>query len=801
MKLKNIKIKGFRGFNKEQSVNLDAQVVLIYGLNGSGKSSVTEALEWLFFGDISRRRLSPCRSEYQYEEYLRNLFYNGTENPYVEVEGAINDRQYVIRKELVTAKDVKYFINNTEVADFGSLPLNLESYSRPMLAQTEIAALVNTEQKDRWEQLSYILGQEDLTKLREHLIELRNAKKDVKYKETEKEFDGLLVDLRKNEETSVVSNSLERLDTKEIVNFIATLIAPEEIEVINRNYGDAIKTKLNRLIGSDIARRVIELKVGDISTLETYFGEVKRSFVELEMHCVELTKEKVDLEIVEFLKKGKTLAKPPECPFCLQRTLTEDRINEIDKDISLADKASEKKMQCEALIKLIGDKISTYQVTEALKQMLPSTHELKIVAQKLSDLKLDVELTTVQKYEKEIEEFLDVNGAHLSTHLMTHTKVLESFYFHNDESITPKQSEEALTENFDGVTTKLRILLSKWDSIRDEVIKPFGPGSGSVQEEIERWLLIGKLHSFIDRENAFLRRRKALAQLDEIQRKLESFEKKEVENLLAIHSEEIKDYYNKINPNEKMLFRRIEVKKGIRRQARLIADAYGKEINPVTIFSEAHTNCLSLSIYFPQRVDRNPTWQVLVLDDPVQSMDICHASSLIGILAEKKLKKQIIVLTHAKSFAEDFINRFDRHEVLHYEFYECDENGPKIKIKHGKTLDYLAFVAKNRNGDQVERQTAGGALRNAICSVCGEILLKKGRTLVQIRNFDESGLSKLFDQLERSQIDTDDINKLKALVTQAHADSHAWNIRDTTPQGLLHGETIVREILSKYVGN
>ncbi len=50
-----------------------------------------------------------------------------------------------------------------------------------MLAQTEIVALVNTEQKDRWEQLSYILGQEDLSRLRQHIVELRNAKKDTIY--------------------------------------------------------------------------------------------------------------------------------------------------------------------------------------------------------------------------------------------------------------------------------------------------------------------------------------------------------------------------------------------------------------------------------------------------------------------------------------------------------------------------------------------------------------------------------------------------------------------------------------------
>src|SRR3989344_8935703 len=100
MKLKKLTAKGFRGFNDEQPILLDSGIVLVYGLNGSGKSSFTEALEWLFFGEISRQRLSRCKSEYQYEEYLRNLFYTKPENPFVEVEGIIAGTPVVVRKEL-----------------------------------------------------------------------------------------------------------------------------------------------------------------------------------------------------------------------------------------------------------------------------------------------------------------------------------------------------------------------------------------------------------------------------------------------------------------------------------------------------------------------------------------------------------------------------------------------------------------------------------------------------------------------------------------------------------------------------
>ena len=118
MRIRKLTIKGFRGFNDEQNILLDGNVVLVYGLNGSGKSSFTEALEWLFFGEISRQRLSRCKSEYQYEEYLRNLFYTSSDNPFVEVEGTIAGTPVVVRKEL-TLSGEKFLIDGKEVANLG----------------------------------------------------------------------------------------------------------------------------------------------------------------------------------------------------------------------------------------------------------------------------------------------------------------------------------------------------------------------------------------------------------------------------------------------------------------------------------------------------------------------------------------------------------------------------------------------------------------------------------------------------------------------------------------------------------
>ncbi|MCJ7507979.1 MAG: AAA family ATPase [candidate division Zixibacteria bacterium] len=173
-KLKTIKISGFRGFNSEIEIPLD-EVVLVYGLNGSGKSSFAEAIEWLFFEDISRRRLSPCPGEYA-GSYLKNLYAPPGKKSFVEVGVEKEGAEFTLRKELESERTGKLFLDGTAVSNFESILPGFKSHHRPLLAQVEISALVNTEQKDRWEQLAKILGQEELTILRKHLIDLRSNK-------------------------------------------------------------------------------------------------------------------------------------------------------------------------------------------------------------------------------------------------------------------------------------------------------------------------------------------------------------------------------------------------------------------------------------------------------------------------------------------------------------------------------------------------------------------------------------------------------------------------------------------------
>jgi DNA repair exonuclease SbcCD ATPase subunit len=54
MKLRSATIEGFRGFTKKAFVDLDANVILLHGPNGVGKTSLLDAILWVLTGRIDR---------------------------------------------------------------------------------------------------------------------------------------------------------------------------------------------------------------------------------------------------------------------------------------------------------------------------------------------------------------------------------------------------------------------------------------------------------------------------------------------------------------------------------------------------------------------------------------------------------------------------------------------------------------------------------------------------------------------------------------------------------------------------
>ena len=74
MQMKELQIEGFRGVNQLLSIPLGERVTVVSGPNGSGKTSIFQAIEWCLFG-----RLDFSGTEFQREDAIVNDFHPGDE--------------------------------------------------------------------------------------------------------------------------------------------------------------------------------------------------------------------------------------------------------------------------------------------------------------------------------------------------------------------------------------------------------------------------------------------------------------------------------------------------------------------------------------------------------------------------------------------------------------------------------------------------------------------------------------------------------------------------------------------------
>ena len=83
-KIKSIKINGLRGVREPLNLDLNKKSVLIYGDNGTGKSSLTDSFEWFFYdkiGHLSNEEIGRRKGR----DALRNIFIPDTEDGFIEL--------------------------------------------------------------------------------------------------------------------------------------------------------------------------------------------------------------------------------------------------------------------------------------------------------------------------------------------------------------------------------------------------------------------------------------------------------------------------------------------------------------------------------------------------------------------------------------------------------------------------------------------------------------------------------------------------------------------------------------------
>ena len=170
MRLKDLSIAGFRGFNAERTMSFSENLVLVSAPNSYGKTSITEALEFLFYGETSKVTHAQAREEYR--DSYRNRHFNEGKPAIVEAK-CIDDqgREIVFRVELDASNVSRRFVNGVVVATWPFAD-DLVQSARPFVVQHALKYLLLVAPSERFQGFARLLGLFDVDAMQQAIVNL-----------------------------------------------------------------------------------------------------------------------------------------------------------------------------------------------------------------------------------------------------------------------------------------------------------------------------------------------------------------------------------------------------------------------------------------------------------------------------------------------------------------------------------------------------------------------------------------------------------------------------------------------------
>jgi hypothetical protein len=176
-------IRGFRSFGaKQQTLECDGPLTVVFGSNSQGKSSLVEACEFLLTGQTTRSQLH-AGSKSEFAGCLRNVHLADTEEVFVEGVLEVDGTTHILRRVLVEDIDQRgqcsstLTIDGKPAEDVSQCGIGLASppFESPVLMQHSLRYVLATNPQSRTDYLKAVLDIADLDELRRIVASEVNA--------------------------------------------------------------------------------------------------------------------------------------------------------------------------------------------------------------------------------------------------------------------------------------------------------------------------------------------------------------------------------------------------------------------------------------------------------------------------------------------------------------------------------------------------------------------------------------------------------------------------------------------------
>ena len=820
MKMDSITIQGFRGFNGERTIVLDEKITLIHARNSYGKTSISEAVEWLLYGSTSKVDRADYKEEYKGS--YRNTHLPAAETPFVCVTFRDAGRVTKFRAELLPGDDYRRYIDDT-VVDAWPFSNRPAAAPKPFILQHALKNLLLAKPDERFHGFAQILGLTELDTIHQNVVSLCTKPGSCTPHDVAAFLDRFAsLQTRASSRPALgkmgraMSKGLDGLEAAYAV-LLAECKARVAAETDEQVLPQLLKLR-EEAVGKFYSGRLTlkphtphdrEANSEDISRILGFVTDgLMREYMELR------TLAAVDHVILHarFLDIGLKIAAadPAVCPFCGQ-TMSASILSQIEQqDLLLqSEVARSKELESrravlqKSLSGLREDLVTYYQRNVGRAESLVSAE------QSIPQL----EVVLVPKHEKHFNDARSAISlvAACSGDLQQSFGGLERALTDVEASIAQSEEKVDLIERLAELILEFVDQTKSFTATVDSLATQVSDADQILKRELDILASmqdISILIELLEEWGAFRKKCEiefVLASLKDLRRTTDRYvADRIVDSISQDLTLEVMRWYGQIKTqgDPDVHFAGFDLERTAKgdpkpRRVRIMAKSYGKDlVSAVSSLSESKLNALGLSMSIATNLGGDSPFEFLVIDDPIQSWDADHEVQFIEVIKELVGKgKQLILLSHNENWLKQVRDSCRSLNGRYYQVTGYTQDGPHFTesawAKWAERLEEVDAIVKDPSATSVKLQQAEEEIRIALAAVASDLYFKRRGERKSAHDLNGSQIRKM---LIECGVDTGLVNRVLQTFGTTDPAHHAQDGYTPNKQRVMQYHSWVHEL-------
>ncbi len=613
-RIEGIEIESFRGIRR-LSLPLEGRNLIVVGENGSGKSSIVDAIEYFFTGGIQHLE---GRADVKKKMSVPNLM------------GGVPRVTMRLGDGSSTKEVSRVYGRRDEGIPAAMRPFFERAARRPLvLRRHQILAFINARDSGRYEQISELVGLGDLDEAERRWGKARRRAEGV-VEELETERQRVLVRL-----SSLLAGMDELASEEEVARLVSERLGLEDADRLTGPAGLLLHLEEERRKGRTDEGGGVREALQDLHETTGEVAEELGRWLE--------GRESLERALREFRRVGNVVEDA-----ALEALLAEGQrvlqAREDGGDCPLCEGPVE---DCAALVRRLAERVKGLrEVTEARRKV----HEAQAA--------LNVELATVRERVVALGLGLrDLDFPRFLPPARGAVRCLDAYRGYLDRLDGAADAGDSgaglpSVEPLRGLRGQLPEMAFEISERRQALA-----GQRPEDEHIGRLVRLTRVHEawlgLRQGGEALLEARFVAGQTAMVHEELVEARKRGLEKLRAELEGELERLYGRLHPEEGYGAITMPVQRSRRSSVALRARYLGEgETHPLNTFSDGHLDSLGLCVFLAFMERSRGNLDLMVLDDVLTTMDAGHRLRVARMLGEVFGGYQLVITTHDPAWAE-----------------------------------------------------------------------------------------------------------------------------------------------------